>query len=81
MIVDGENRDFADLEKTRAAAHEHLDTIVRGDAQAAGAANVEVDFDYAETAPVVEGKPMFMEATLTARASGRPALSGAIENR
>jgi hypothetical protein len=52
-----------------------LDDTIRTAAQAAGAAETEIVFDYTESAPMIEGRALFIEATLTARATGRPALA------
>ena len=67
--------DFASLDAARDAARADLDDTIRTAAQAAGAAETEIVFDYAESAPMIEGRALFIEATLTARATGRPALT------
>ena len=70
----GEAQDFADLAAAKDATRAILDTVLREDAMVAGAGDVEIVFDYTETAPMVEGRPLFIEAVLTGRASGRPSL-------
>ena len=67
--------DFASLDAARDAARADLDDTIRTAAQAAGAAETEIVFDYTESAPMIEGRALFIEATLTARATGRPALA------
>ena len=67
--------DFASLDSARAAAQADLDETIRIAATAAGAAEAKIAFDYTESAPMIEGRALFLEATLTARASGRPALA------
>jgi len=67
-------QDFADLDAAKTAARTAIDTALTEDAARAGASDIEIAYHYAESAPVVEGRPMFIEATLTGRASGRPSL-------
>ncbi len=67
-------QDFADLETAKTAIRAALDTALAEDATTAGASDVEIVFEYSEIAPLVEGRPMFIEATMTGRASGRPSL-------
>ncbi len=68
------SQDFADLETAKDRTRAILDALLREDATVAGAGDVEIVFDYSESAPVVEGRPLFIEAVLTGRASGRPSL-------
>ena len=66
------NSDFADLARARAAATEALTAQLHADASEAGASEIELSEDYSEKAPSVEGQKMFLEGTVTLRASGRP---------
>ncbi len=68
------SQDFADLETAKDRTRAIIDALLREDATVAGAGDVEIVFDYSESAPVVEGRPLFIEAVLTGRASGRPSL-------
>jgi len=66
--------DFIGLDAAKTAATAALEIVLAEDAARAGAAECEIVFDYTESAPVVEGRPLFIEATLTGRATGRPSL-------
>lgn len=70
----GVAEDFSDLAAAREKTRAVLETVLREDAALAGAGDVEIVFDYTESAPVVEGRPLFIEAVLTGKASGRPSL-------
>lgn len=67
-------RDFATLDAAKAAAREALADALSADAARAGADEPRLSWDYVEAAPVIEGRPLFIEATVTGRASGRPSL-------
>jgi len=69
-----EAQDFADLDAAKAAARTAIETALTEDAARAGANDVEIVYDCTESAPMVEGRPMFIEAFLAGRASGRPSL-------
>ncbi len=70
----GISEDFGDLAAAKERTRAILDTVLRKEAEVAGAGDVEIVFDYTESAPVIEGRPLFIEAVLTGRASGRPSL-------
>lgn len=70
------SQDFATLDEAKDAARMALETLITVDAARAGAGEAKIVLDYTESAPIVEGRPLFIEATLTARASGRPSLRG-----
>ena len=72
--LSGEAQDFGNIDAAKAAARAALETLLTADAAIAGAGDIELTFDYIESAPVVEGRPLFIEATMTGCASGRPSL-------
>jgi N-methylhydantoinase A/oxoprolinase/acetone carboxylase beta subunit len=70
----GGTRDFRGAEPARRATLAALADLARAEARAAGAAEVELTEDWAETAATVEGQPVFVEAVARVTASGRPRL-------
>lgn len=67
--------DFTELDAAKAFALEALRDQVIGEAQAAGAADIETRIDYEEKAPDIGGQILFVEGLMTARAMGRPRIA------
>ena len=67
-----EQRTTTTLDDARSAVTVHLTAEVRTEMIAAGASEFEMSLDWDETTIEVGGTPMFVEATLTATANGRP---------
>ncbi|MDQ0395626.1 hydantoinase/oxoprolinase family protein [Labrys monachus] len=65
-------RDFGDLGAALAHAEETARAQAHADALEAGAASVEIAVTVDEKKAVTEGREIFVEALVTARASGRP---------
>ncbi|MFN8829069.1 MAG: hydantoinase/oxoprolinase N-terminal domain-containing protein [Labrys sp. (in: a-proteobacteria)] len=66
------HHDFTDLPSARAYAEEQARRQASEAAIAAGAATVELTVTIADKTATVEGREIFMEGTVTVRASGRP---------
>ena len=69
-----ETRDYRSVEQARESSLAALAETARADAVAAGAADVELAEDWAETTATVEGSQVFVEGTAHVTASGRPRL-------
>ena len=67
--------DFTGFDEARAAAEAALDAAARAAAAEAGAAEVHVTLATDIRDATIEGKPMLVEATVTATATGRPRLA------
>jgi len=65
-------REVTDLSVALALAGEIAGAQARDGAREAGADTVEVTVTVGEKRAVVEGRELFIEADVTARASGRP---------
>lgn len=65
---------FGSVGNARDAARTRLETSALADAESAGAATPDLNEIWNETTAMVEGKEVFVEATLTIEASGRPRL-------
>jgi N-methylhydantoinase A/oxoprolinase/acetone carboxylase beta subunit len=72
--VDGAPGDFPDAEAAIAFALDRLRAIARRAAADAGAEAIEVKTEREDVVVKVEGRDMFVEARLVARATGRPRL-------
>ena len=68
-------KDFADEDEALAWAGAQVSANVRESAHAAGSAAAEVSMEREITASTVEGQRMFIEARLTAVATGRPRIA------
>jgi N-methylhydantoinase A/oxoprolinase/acetone carboxylase beta subunit len=68
-------QDFARLSDARAATAAHLRDHARQQAQAAGAGEPELAEDWEEKTATVENRKVFIEATLTVTATGRPRIA------
>ncbi len=67
-----ESKDFGEKDAALAHARATLEADTTTEAREAGAENIELTVTYEEKAPMVEGREMFIEGVLTARATGRP---------
>src|SRR5699024_4958081 len=67
--------DFPDADAARAGTLEALARLAAAEAQAAGAAEIELGSDWSHTGAAVEGKPVFVEARAAVTATGRPRLA------
>ncbi|MEM1351147.1 MAG: hydantoinase/oxoprolinase family protein [Pseudomonadota bacterium] len=65
-------QDFADQDSAMAMLESHLSHQARSDAQAAGAEDVEVSIAREVKVAGVEARDVFVEAIVTAEATGRP---------
>ena len=63
-----------ELPEARARAEEFARAAAEAEAVAAGASDHEVEITWSENVIEVDGRPMFVEGTATAIASGRPDL-------
>jgi hypothetical protein len=68
--------DFPDAEAAMTHAETVLAEAARAEAQAAGAEGIVVDLSRALRTAQVEGREVFLEAEVTAEASGRPRIAG-----
>ncbi|HLS18324.1 MAG TPA: hydantoinase/oxoprolinase family protein, partial [Paracoccaceae bacterium] len=66
--------DFEDLDSARAGVMDALSELAASEAREAGAAEVELSFDWSHNDATVEGKPLFVEAHAAVTATGRPRL-------
>ena len=74
-VGDDAPRDFSDEGEALAVAEARIRAIVSERALAAGADAAEIDVERDVQATEVEGRRMFIEARLTATASGRPRIA------
>jgi N-methylhydantoinase A/oxoprolinase/acetone carboxylase beta subunit len=65
---------FTDLNSARSHALDCAQASAAADARAAGGGDIQIQSDWTESAAVVDGRPYFVEGTLTVTASGRPDL-------
>lgn len=72
---DDSPRDFAEEAQALAEGEARIRAIVSEQALAAGTDTAEIDIERDVKATVVEGRRMFIEARLTATASGRPRIA------
>lgn len=68
-------RDFADAEEAMLALEADLREQATGDARASGAQDIQVKAMRDVKSSAVEGREVFIEATLTVEASGRPRIA------
>lgn len=68
--------DFTELEAALSALETHLSTAALADAKASGAEGIRVRTENTMRNASVEGRNVFVEAEITAIASGRPRIAG-----
>ena len=71
-IAGDHHGDFVELAAAKAFAEDHARKQASAAAIAAGAAEVELTVQFDEKTAMAEGREIFIEGTVTARASGRP---------
>lgn len=69
---DGSPERFGDLAEARAGAHTHLRKLVAADMVAAGAPTFEINERWSQQVVDIGGADLFVEASLTITATGRP---------
>ena len=74
--TDGEPADFTDAESAMESLRRILEDDARGEAEAAGAADVQVSISEEIKSAQAEARSVFLEATITVEASGRPRIAG-----
>ncbi len=70
-------QDFATSSEAMSCLETALGTVVREDAEAAGAAGITVSFRRDVKVVAAEAREVFVEATITAEATGRPRIADA----
>ena len=71
-IAGDHHGDFVELAAAKAFAEDHARKQASAAAIAAGAAEVELTVQFDEKTAMAEGREIFIEGMVTARASGRP---------
>ena len=74
--TDGAPADFTEAETAMNALRKMLEGDARRDAEAAGAAQVQVSVSEEVKSARAEARNVFLEATITVEASGRPRIAG-----
>lgn len=77
LFLDGTLRTFGDETAALAALEDQLQRDAIQKARAAGVDDVQISVDRRIEMATVEGQPMFLEATLTVTAQGRPRIASA----